>query len=72
MTVLDMIGKAKVIENFNEAINTIESSGISINYKKILNPLEELKAGEHILENNLTLIRIGKKNFHIIKWEKAE
>lgn len=39
-----------------------------VNYTRIDKPEQVLVPKLHILSNGLTLIRVGKKNFHIIKW----
>lgn len=39
-----------------------------VNYIRIDKPEQVLVPKLHILSNGLTLIRVGKKNFYIIKW----
>ena len=40
----------------------------SINMARVTNTEEVLTHGKHIMENGLTLIRVGKKNFYIVEW----
>ena len=46
----------------------IHAGGFYINQERILNPEEVIVHGVHILDNNITLVRVGKKNFYIIEW----
>lgn len=39
-----------------------------INHTRMDKPEQVLIPKLHILSNGLTLIRVGKKNFYIIKW----
>lgn len=51
-----------------DAIRIITAGGFYINQKRTQNVAEVISAGIHILKNGLTLIRVGKKNYYIIKW----
>jgi tyrosyl-tRNA synthetase len=64
MNLMDMLERANIVENFEVVTKMIEEGGLTLNYKKVTNPLEEIVAGGHILSNNLTFLRIGKS----IKW----
>jgi tyrosyl-tRNA synthetase len=33
-----------------------------------MNPDEILVHGIHILDNNLSMVRVGKKNYYIVEW----
>lgn len=46
----------------------ITDGGVWFNHQRTLNPEQVLVPGQHILSNGLSLIRVGKKNFSIIKW----
>lgn len=46
----------------------IQDGGIWINHQRTDSPEQVLIPGHHILANGLTLIRVGKKNFYILKW----
>lgn len=46
----------------------ITEGGVWINHSRADNPDQVLVPKVHILTNGLSLIRVGKKNYHIIKW----
>lgn len=46
----------------------ITDGGVSINHQQVTNPESVLVIGQHILKNGLSLLKIGKRNFYIIKW----
>lgn len=46
----------------------ITEGGVSINHRQVTNPESVLVVGQHILKNGLSLLKIGKRNFYIIKW----
>lgn len=46
----------------------ITEGGVSINHRQVTNPECVLVVGQHILKNGLSLLKIGKRNFYIIKW----
>lgn len=70
MNVLDVLLKIQAFANVDETLQIIKGNGVSINYKKIENPHERIQDAGYILPNNLTLIKVGKKTFHVIKWYK--
>jgi len=51
-----------------DAIRIIEAGGFFLNYRKISNFDEMIVPGVHILRNNISLARVGKKNYYVIKW----
>ncbi|XP_061109067.1 tyrosine--tRNA ligase, mitochondrial [Conger conger] len=46
----------------------VTDGGVWINHSREENPEQVLIPGQHILANGLTLLRVGKKNFYIIRW----
>ncbi|POI36081.1 hypothetical protein CIB84_000166 [Bambusicola thoracicus] len=46
----------------------ITDGGVSVNGIRVTNPETVLILGQHILKNGVSLLRIGKKNYYIIKW----
>ncbi|XP_063961290.1 tyrosine--tRNA ligase, mitochondrial-like [Lytechinus pictus] len=52
----------------DRGLDIIEDGGLYVNQQRITNPHEVLQKGLHILSNNVTLLRIGKKNYTLIKW----
>ncbi|XP_072044425.1 tyrosine--tRNA ligase, mitochondrial-like [Amphiura filiformis] len=67
-TVFDIAMRVKCLPEGVYGEKIVKEGGFSINQKKIFNPDQALIRGEHILPNGITLIRVGKKNYHIIKW----
>lgn len=51
-----------------DALRIIAAGGFYVNQKKCTNPAEVLNPVVHMLENNVTLLRVGKRNYYIIKW----
>ncbi|XP_033630478.1 tyrosine--tRNA ligase, mitochondrial-like [Asterias rubens] len=46
----------------------LQGGGVYINHQRVTRADQVLINGEHILNNNLTLVRIGKKNYYVVKW----
>ena len=67
-TILDFSMKLRVFPNVKFAQHNIEAGAFSVNQIKRKNIDEILLPGDHILSNNLSLIRIGKKKFIIVDW----
>lgn len=69
LTVYNLAKKAKCFKNDNDAERIITAGGFYINHKKITNLNEVVVHGIHILSNNISLLRIGKKTYRIVKWQ---
>ncbi|MGH0163899.1 UNVERIFIED_CONTAM: hypothetical protein FKN15_046287 [Acipenser sinensis] len=67
-SVLDMCRKASAIPDGARGYQMITDGGVWLNHARVTSPEQVLIPGQHILNNGLTLIRIGKKNFYIVKW----
>ncbi|XP_014255189.1 tyrosine--tRNA ligase, mitochondrial [Cimex lectularius] len=59
---------AKCFPTENDADRIITAGGFYMNYNRTKNPEELLVPGVHILPNNVSLLRVGKRNFWIIRW----
>ncbi|XP_078042926.1 tyrosine--tRNA ligase, mitochondrial [Augochlora pura] len=68
LTVYDLAMKAKCFQKDHDAKRIIAAGGFYINYQRITNKDEVLVPGIHILQNNVTLIRVGKKSYHVVRW----
>jgi len=68
LTILDFSMKLGVFPNEKYAQHNIEAGAFSVNQIKRKNIDEILLHGDHILANNLSLVRIGKKKFIIVDW----
>lgn len=51
-----------------DARRIISAGGFYINLSRVNNPDLVLIPGAHILPNNITLLRVGKKNYYLVKW----
>uniref|UniRef100_A0A8C9PA06 Tyrosine--tRNA ligase n=1 Tax=Spermophilus dauricus TaxID=99837 RepID=A0A8C9PA06_SPEDA len=67
-SVLDTCRKANAIPDGPRGYRMITEGGVSINHRQVTNPECVLVVGQHILKNGLSLLKIGKRNFYIIKW----
>ncbi|XP_064603054.1 tyrosine--tRNA ligase, mitochondrial-like isoform X2 [Liolophura sinensis] len=71
LTVMDVCIKAGCFTREVDAERTIQEGGVSFNYQRVTSPDFVLIPGQHILSNNITLIRLGKKTYYIIKWLRS-
>ncbi|XP_034258648.1 tyrosine--tRNA ligase, mitochondrial [Pantherophis guttatus] len=67
-TVLDLCRKTNAIADGPKGYRDITVGAVSINHITETNPEAVLILGQHILSNGLSLLKIGKKNYYIIKW----
>ncbi|XP_072528358.1 tyrosine--tRNA ligase, mitochondrial [Salminus brasiliensis] len=67
-TVLDACRRAQAIPEGPKGYQMITDGGVRFNHQRASNPEQVLIPGQHILSNGLSLIRVGKKNFYILKW----
>ncbi|CAN8030853.1 unnamed protein product, partial [Ixodes persulcatus] len=67
-TVLDMAMKARLFPSEEDAVRIISAGGFYINQHRVNAPSHVIVPGVHVLPNNLTLARVGKKNYYLIKW----
>ncbi|PIK45457.1 putative tyrosine--tRNA ligase, mitochondrial [Apostichopus japonicus] len=67
-TVLELAERIQCAPRGVTAEKLIREGGLYINQVRESNPEAVLQRGEHILENGLTLVRVGKKNYFIITW----
>ena len=51
-----------------DAVRIISAGGFYINQVRRTNVDELLMVDSHILPNNLTLVRVGKRNYHLVEW----
>lgn len=69
LTVYELAKKAKCFKTDHDAQRIIEAGGFYVNHQRITNLNEVVVPGIHILSNNLSLLRVGKKTYHIIRWQ---
>lgn len=68
ITLVDLAMKAKCFPTLNDANRIITAGGMYVNNQKVTTPNYAIVDGQHILNNGLTLLRIGKRNYYIVKW----
>ncbi|CAJ1056203.1 tyrosine--tRNA ligase%2C mitochondrial [Xyrichtys novacula] len=67
-TVIDACRKVNAIPEGPKGYRMVSEGAVWINHKQTENPEQVLIPKLHILANGLTLLRVGKRNFCIIKW----
>ncbi|XP_076757557.1 tyrosine--tRNA ligase, mitochondrial [Xylocopa sonorina] len=68
INVYELAKRANCFKTDHDARRIIEAGGFYINYQKITNMEEVIVPGIHILSNNVSLLRVGKKNYHVVRW----
>ncbi|KAK7475876.1 hypothetical protein BaRGS_00032926 [Batillaria attramentaria] len=68
MTILEVCMKAGCFGRTVDAERIIRAGGVRLNHQRLNEPNFVLRPGEHVLSNNISLIRVGKKNYYIVKW----
>ncbi|XP_020296694.1 tyrosine--tRNA ligase, mitochondrial [Pseudomyrmex gracilis] len=69
ITVYDLAMKVKCFKTEDDAQRIITAGGFYINHQRIMNKHEVIVPGIHILSNNVSLLRVGKKTYHIVRWQ---
>ncbi|XP_069697472.1 tyrosine--tRNA ligase, mitochondrial isoform X2 [Periplaneta americana] len=69
-TTLEVALKAGCFTNERDAVRIISAGGFYINHQRVTKTDEVLTDAVHILPNNVTLIRVGKKNYYVVRWLK--
>lgn len=69
ITVLELGLKAKCFPTENDAMRIIQAGGFYINHQKVKKIDEVITQSAHILPNLLSLLRVGKRNYYIVKWQ---
>lgn len=67
-TVLDLAIRGKCFADESQAGSVIRAGGFSINNKQVLTPDKLINEQEHVLPNGMTLLRVGKRRYYLIKW----
>ncbi|XP_076237707.1 tyrosine--tRNA ligase, mitochondrial [Calliopsis andreniformis] len=68
VSVYELAMKAKCFKTESDARRIISAGGFYINYQQTTNTEEVIVPGIHILSNNVTLLRVGKKTYYIVRW----
>ncbi|XP_017289735.1 tyrosine--tRNA ligase, mitochondrial [Kryptolebias marmoratus] len=67
-TVINACRKVNAIPDGPRGYQMVSEGAVWINHSRADNPEQVLIPKLHILSNGLTLLRVGKRNFYIIKW----
>ncbi|KAM4553623.1 tyrosine--tRNA ligase, mitochondrial [Fundulus diaphanus] len=67
-TVIDACRKVSAIPDGPRGYRMISDGAVWINHRREDKAEQVLIPKHHVLSNGLTLLRVGKKNFYIIKW----
>lgn len=67
LTALDIVMKSKCFKHEADALRIIQAGGVYLNNKRVMSKDVPITT-DLILPNKTTVIRIGKKNYYIIKW----
>jgi tyrosyl-tRNA synthetase len=51
-----------------DAERVIKAGGVYVNFHRNTNADAVFVPGEHILPNGITLLRVGKKNYYVVRW----
>ncbi|XP_075221677.1 tyrosine--tRNA ligase, mitochondrial isoform X2 [Lycorma delicatula] len=68
LNVLEFALSAGCFKTEQDAKRIISAGGFSINQKKVTNIDEVLSDAVHILPNKISLARVGKRNYWVVKW----
>lgn len=68
MSVLEMAEKVECFRTRKDAVRIIEAGGFYINQVRVDDTEEVIVPGLHIMDNHLTVVRVGKKNYFIVEW----
>jgi tyrosyl-tRNA synthetase len=61
MTAIECAMKANCFPNIEDAAKKIKSGAFRINHTLVTNPQEGLIYGQHILLNNISVLKIGNR-----------
>lgn len=52
-----------------DALRIIQAGGFYINHQRMKKIDEVITESAHILPNLISLLRVGKRNYYIVKWQ---
>ncbi|CAG9767262.1 unnamed protein product [Ceutorhynchus assimilis] len=67
-SVLDLSMKAGCFPTQQDALRIIAAGGFWVNQKRAKNPSEVVNINAHVLKNNISLLRVGKRNYYVVRW----
>ncbi|RVE44461.1 hypothetical protein evm_010865 [Chilo suppressalis] len=69
ITVLELGMKANCFPTESDAMRIIQAGGFYINHQRVKKIDEVITESAHILPNLMSLLRVGKRNYYIVKWK---
>ncbi|XP_060521545.1 tyrosine--tRNA ligase, mitochondrial isoform X2 [Cylas formicarius] len=66
-SILDISMEAGCFPTIQDAVRIISAGGFSINQRKVQNPSEIFNINAHMLSNKVSLFRVGKRNYYVVK-----
>ncbi|CAH0750955.1 unnamed protein product [Diatraea saccharalis] len=69
ITVLELGMKANCFPTESDAMRIIQAGGFYINHQRIKKIDEVITESAHILPNLMSLLRVGKRNYYIVRWQ---
>ncbi|CAH1100266.1 unnamed protein product [Psylliodes chrysocephalus] len=67
-SILDLTMKVGCFPTKQDATRIISAGGFYINQQRVNNPSEVINLDVQRLKNNISLLRVGKRNYYIVKW----
>ncbi|XP_066137626.1 tyrosine--tRNA ligase, mitochondrial [Euwallacea fornicatus] len=67
-SILDLAMQAGCFSSKHDALRIISAGGFSINQRKATNPSEIVSLNAHVLQNKISLLKVGKRHYYIIRW----
>lgn len=68
LTLVDFALKVGCFRTEKDALRIIGAGGFYVNQVRRQNPEEVVMPGNHILPNETSLVRVGKRNYYIVEW----
>ncbi|KAK7790796.1 hypothetical protein R5R35_012054 [Gryllus longicercus] len=68
VTALELALAAGCFASEEDARRVMAAGGFYLNHQRVREPGEVLTRAVHILPNNLSLVRVGKKNYYVVEW----
>ena len=68
MNILEFAMKIGCFRTEKDAVRIISAGGFYVNEIRRENTEEILVPGNHVLQNNVSLVRVGKKNYYVVEW----
>ncbi|CAH0564055.1 unnamed protein product [Brassicogethes aeneus] len=67
-SIMELTIKIGCFPTTTDALRIISAGGFYINQQKAQNPNEVINMNVHRLANNISLLRVGKRNYYVVKW----